>query len=766
MNRGNSGQSAAEPPASRAAVVTNEPAPRAGRFRGLAATAGWIVLLAAVNAGFYWRHWSGQETFPYDFCDGYYAGTAYWIASVEAGEWPHWMPYQSMGFPFAMNVQSGMGYPPLWGFPLVKMQYTLHAATAMQALHVFLGGLGMFFLVRACWRQSWPAGLAAVAFELFGGFFSNAQHPDIIRAFALMPWLFWAAWLDNGPGRQLVFFGRRWTSRLPARSLWLPPLVALYITGAYAGNMIAGMLMLGVFLLVQTVLLLVRRPALVALNDLSVQGILIGLGVALAAAFLLPSLGLFAEFVRSGDLANIDRWRLDAASLPYLIYPCSVGFAGRSAAATDCSMLGMQLPVVLLPFLLLARWKDLWRLLPLLVVAAAAAVLSFDEFAPLARQAWRLFPPLELSRFPAGDFRLFIYLAALMACISGARRALEHRGELPLGLFARLAVGAALPVLGGLLLMRSAAAAEDQPRLIAVLCWQSVGLIALLLAVWLAPVPRRAAALGLVLPALCAAMLWPIAEDMQRFWRVPLATVEQWYRGGGVPLVVDGRLNVTEIFRRGEEGPRPARLFVANPQQFGWQGYVNGRYMLGDRSGCTSRRRQMVENDPGLMEYMRRGSELRALEIGPSAEADLPLPPAADASSPLTDWQVERYGRNEAVYRLNLSRPAVVVENELYFPGWRGFLEKGDKGDEGAEEIRPLQVAGALRGWALPAGAHRLRLTYRTPLLTAGAIVSVGAFLLYAATVVLVYHAARQKPLETEAIPTTTALSGRGQGKG
>ncbi len=34
--------------------------------------------------------------------------------------------------------------------------------------------------------------LGAFVFQFFGGFYSNAEHVDIIRAFALTPWLLYS----------------------------------------------------------------------------------------------------------------------------------------------------------------------------------------------------------------------------------------------------------------------------------------------------------------------------------------------------------------------------------------------------------------------------------------------------------------------------------------------------------------------------------------------------------------------------------------------
>ena len=112
---------------------------------------------------------------------------------MSRGSLAEWMPFQSMGYPFRLHLQSGLWYPPLWVFPLLKIPYTLSAAVTLQALHVLLGALGMYALLHTTLRTRREALLGAFVFQLFGGFYSNAEHVDIVRAFAFTPW--WLACL-------------------------------------------------------------------------------------------------------------------------------------------------------------------------------------------------------------------------------------------------------------------------------------------------------------------------------------------------------------------------------------------------------------------------------------------------------------------------------------------------------------------------------------------------------------------------------------------
>ena len=53
-----------------------------------------VVFLVVLNLFVFRNHWRHLSSFPYDFVASYYAFTAYWITSLQMGEWPHWIPYQ------------------------------------------------------------------------------------------------------------------------------------------------------------------------------------------------------------------------------------------------------------------------------------------------------------------------------------------------------------------------------------------------------------------------------------------------------------------------------------------------------------------------------------------------------------------------------------------------------------------------------------------------------------------------------------------------
>ena len=108
----------------------------------------FVAALALQNLFVYWGHYFQGVGFPWDFSMSYYAMVGFWTAAVQQGVFPQWIPFQQMGYPLALQFQSGINYLPLWMFPALNLPYTLHAAIVVQCIHVFAGSLGMFVLVR------------------------------------------------------------------------------------------------------------------------------------------------------------------------------------------------------------------------------------------------------------------------------------------------------------------------------------------------------------------------------------------------------------------------------------------------------------------------------------------------------------------------------------------------------------------------------------------------------------------------------------------
>jgi hypothetical protein len=103
------------------------------------------------------------------------------------GEWPLWNPLSCCGAPFLAQLNTLALYPPsliyllapplTWSLPFFCL------------LHLFLGGLGMYFLA-ARWSGSRLGGAVAGTIFAFNGLSLNClMWPSHIATYALMPWV-------------------------------------------------------------------------------------------------------------------------------------------------------------------------------------------------------------------------------------------------------------------------------------------------------------------------------------------------------------------------------------------------------------------------------------------------------------------------------------------------------------------------------------------------------------------------------------------------
>ena len=80
-----------------------------------------FVPLLIQNLIVYAGHYFGNVGFPWDFSMSYYAMVAFWTTAVGQGVYPQWLPFQQTGYPFALQLQSGIDYLPFWLFPLTTI---------------------------------------------------------------------------------------------------------------------------------------------------------------------------------------------------------------------------------------------------------------------------------------------------------------------------------------------------------------------------------------------------------------------------------------------------------------------------------------------------------------------------------------------------------------------------------------------------------------------------------------------------------------------
>jgi hypothetical protein len=620
-------------------------------------------------------HWS----FPWDFVGGYTTTPAFVAASVASGHLLSWSPFVASGFPVDIDPQAGLYFPGWWLLGGLGIPATLRVLTAVQIAHVLCGAVGVLVLARVR-RLGWSwAAVAAVAYLFFGGFYGEAEHADIVRGFAYVPWLLWAL---TPPGE-----GGRWT-RLAA----VPPLAWLIVSGAYPGQVVSfgltGFVYVSVALRTGGTGMWRRYRVALALTVLA--------AAAACVAVLLP-------YVRAEQANELFR----------VLEPTAAVRAGGSLAPRD--LLGLYLNnfawvydgtvtawaigIPILIGLACVRLPTLRRQAPLVACGALALVLAMTPKIGFVGRAMASVRPLFPSRFPAADYKAVVAVALIvLAADAWSQVAARHHRTLPW----RAALLGGVLLAGALLAPSTYAQPTRELWLVIAVIVLSVGLTLNRLP------PRMLVGLLVVLVAVDGAR--EIAD-----YRL-LGHISPWRAS---PTEV-APYRARDVYVRklptllGQAPPsRPARIAPyaslstsptgSDPDATGW---IADGYHLVDYGGTIERVLWQAEHNPAwsaLLLAPWQASTFPCAQVG-CQDTAVHLP-ASTAWRPSSEVHTLSYGTNSIVYAVNAARPVLMVENELAIRGWHADTPK----------VRLVKAGIPLRAWRLAPGRYTFTASYREP---------------------------------------------------
>ncbi|XZG70790.1 hypothetical protein ACTSKR_02695 [Chitinibacteraceae bacterium HSL-7] len=659
-----------------------------------------LAVLLAFTLVVFGPHLFAGAVFPWDFTLSYHAVVYYWMEAVKSGVWPAWVSNQAVGYPIALNLQSGLFYPPYYFFVLVDIPFTLRAAVVFQVVHVFLSGFGAYLLFRALNFPWLVALIGGVAYFLFGGMYSNASHPDIVRAFCLLPWLILSATLLLNPAR------RR------SGIILLPLFIVMIWTGGYPGATIA-MYFVGGGL---TVLLLVFRK--LPIRDFAILWVMVALGTGMAAIAFLPAFLLKGEIGRATDAVVLAKTFLDPAVYGSIFYKINAsGFVG------DITMRSMSLVVVPVVFILFVKLEDLKN--NLAVVVMALLVMLFAGGGLFYELLTAFASPLGLSRFPSSDYRGCVAIIIIYFSLVGMVRYLNADDRTKRD---RLIAFLLLPILAYLWV---------DPKIeklhYLVTCLLGFGVIAYILYQF----DFKARATALALCILCVIQL----ADFERvhggegYWRSDgyLPVHEQMF---GSLQQVNPELALSFAGRP----TRPKRDAEHLNHEQGYAGYLTGNYMVSDYAGPMKFARQLyIASRDDLVRFAAL-PWVAVSSVG-VLSADRVNANLLHAGTKSSDQRVKilRYENTRIQYSVTSSQNFWFVENESYFPGWTAQTSNG-------ERLIPKDYFG-FRVWELPAGSYKMTAHYETPYFDKGLRIAGGALIAWLLTIVYAIFFVRRTEL-------------------
>jgi hypothetical protein len=329
----------------------------------------------------------------------------------------------------------------------------------------------------------------------------------------------------------------------------------------------------------------------------------------------------------------------------------------------------------------------------------------------------KLIPYLRLSRFPSSDYRLLVIIPVILFAVSGARAILDHEITVKRFIISTVAIILFIAQLTrhSYLPLHPIDWLKITPFVQAI---EMLGLISLTLIIYYL-IPSRSlslkyAGLGMliVLIALDAVRVLPNMKT----WQAPdISTV---YQDRKWVLLDENNNLLTYKLLENTPTQRPARIRKATKYDFSWEGYITGRYIINDKVPYILKSTYIVDTDPVYQEFMEKPWTPIMLEPGTIQDNNISIPPAdfslENGSS--NAWMSNtvkqtRYGINEIYYEVSLDRPQVLVENEIYFPGWTAILDDGTS----TIEIKAFSTNGVFRSWVLPAGDYHMLAAFKFP---------------------------------------------------
>ncbi len=699
------------------------------------------------------------------------------LDSLRGGELPLWNPYLFSGVPFLANPQPALLYPPTW---LLLVRPAAQAAAWLVALHLWLAAVGMYAWLRREGADRAGATLGAVVLG-FSGYLAArtfAGHLGVVMTQAWLPLILWAY--------RASLARRRWLAALPAG---LP--VAMSLLAGHTASFLYVALALAAYALFYGWQAWQADHSLrAALRPLGLWALMQGVGLALAAIQLLPTL----EFIRlttrqQTDYAFASRFSWPPAYLLTLLIPNLFGEPGRLGYWGDGAYEELVLYAGVLPLLLalaLVTGRAIRHRLTtfLSLLAGGGLFLALGEFGVLHRLAYRWLPLFGSTRAPArAGFLLTFGVAALAGlALTHLRRDPSARGML------RPWVRGPLPWLlaglGTLLTVASlllyALQRETNPqigRLWHVANNSALFVLFLLLSVgllYLWATRRLTARQGTILViALTLLDLWgfartliqPVTLTENAYWRLVAEMT-----AGGDGRVLPWGLGIFEHNYgmawgvRSVFGYDPLELSryealttaVPDPRARAYD-LLNARYLVTTLPSDGEGLPLLAERD-GVYVYERPNAfppawlvhqaevhppeallaRLNASSFDLAATVLLERPTDCPLEAPAGAEQVHvtRRGNNRLTLEVHAAADGILVLSESAYPGWRAAV------DGRAAPI--LRADYALRAVCVPAGDHQVTLTFAPLSLEVGAGITLATLLLTAWAAVRLESARRR----------------------
>jgi len=320
---------------------------------------------------------------------------------LQEGILPLWNPYQLLGSPIHADPQSSAWYPFTWAIGYL-FGYDIYTVSLDFFIHIFLAGMGMFYLGRQLKFRNDTAFFMAVSYMLSGFFIANAQH---------FMWIISGTWIPFIIG---AFLALREKPSLEA-AIRFGLASVMILTGGYpAFVFLMAYLLIAIYLLFAIEMLQRKEKAMLyRFTGFSM--------LAVAATALMASVVLISVYHLQGAMTREAGVTLKQALFCAFTPKSFISFILPFASVrhleffnTDLSMASAYFGLITIVFFLASLAIRRTRLLNLFLIwGIFCLVAATGEATPLREFLYHYVPGMDQFRFPA-LFRIYAILSFII----------------------------------------------------------------------------------------------------------------------------------------------------------------------------------------------------------------------------------------------------------------------------------------------------------------------------------------------------------------
>jgi len=351
------------------------------------------LLVVAITA--YWQISFLQYSLKYDMIDCSYPWRYITGEHIRNSMLPLWNPYQNLGYPLFADLQSGSPwYLPVWILSIFS-DYNIHTLSVEFIFHIFMAGVGMFYLGKTLRLNLSTAFIMGMAYMLSGFFIGNAQHFTLIVGATWLPFVL--------SGYFEIIYNN--TIRAVFKTAFF---FFLLIAGGYPTYIVSITYIL-IFLFIINAILLFRNKEKVRLRLFLINNVyLLITTVLLSCVVLLSYMDIATELTRTEgiDLKAAMLNPFSPQCLLSLILPYAV-IKDMAFFNTDLSMSNAYMgliPLLCLCFSFFVKKNKTYYFF--LALALFSLLVAMGDYLPVRKFLFTYIPLMNMFRFPA-VFRLF-----------------------------------------------------------------------------------------------------------------------------------------------------------------------------------------------------------------------------------------------------------------------------------------------------------------------------------------------------------------------